>query len=556
MELNAVLHPSAERVGRFLAPWMVRHPWGELSRGPFDAVVADFSVLTVDEVQRVLQFLPQRTLFVHAGEELQRPVFATHWCSPLWEDAGMEWQARRIYLDAAARRAGTVPFSMEGFAADLLGFSSGILGLRKGDQTLTFCFQDGRLIHRMGVRADLRLGAILAREKQCGDEALQDALRCQAANGLPLGECLVKRERLPRERLATLLRDQALLTAGAMAQFLPADEIRQALTLNAEAWEPLKAGRRNLLQAFLRGLSRWPSAVPGCAVLTTEVVRTDEASPPAGQSFSPSQYFLLNQLGAPVPWKTAFAATPGNLFDKEKDAFYLCVTGAVRVISEARPPETFDEAVAMARKVGGMTFFQILGVRESSGDDEVRAAYFTLAKRFHPDKFSKFPEFQGHRAMLENLFATINQAYQILSDPAERLLYLRTLDVDKYKTTDPDERARLLYGEARTAVSKKQYSVAAQRLNEILYMKKGDAKILLLLGMCLFKGENKLREAESALRKCLSLDPREADAHYYLGQIYSRENMKARAVGSFRKALELNPTHLDAAQGLKDLENA
>ena len=59
-----------------------------------------------------------------------------------------------------------------------------------------------------------------------------------------------------------------------------------------------------------------------------------------------------------------------------------------------------------------------------------------------------------------------------------------------------------------------------------------------------------------ALRKCLSLDPREADAHYYLGQIYSRENMKARAVGSFRKALELNPTHLDAAQGLKDLENA
>jgi len=556
MELNAVLHPSADRVGRFLAPWMVRHPWGELSRGPFDAAVADFSALTPDEIQQVLQFPPQRTLFVHAGEQLRRPVFATHWFSPLWEEAGMEWQARRLYLDAAARRADTVPFSMEGFAADLLGFASGILGLRKGNQALAFCFQEGRLIYRMGETPDLRLGAVLAREHLCGEEALQDTLRCQTAVGVPLGECLVKRGLLSRERLETLLRDQAFLTAEAMAKFLPAKEIRQTLTLNAQAWEPLRAGRHELLQAFLRGMTRWPDAVPGCAALLTEVVRSGESRPPADMIFSPAQHYLLNQIGVPVSWKSAFAATPGSLFDKEKDAFFLCATGAVRVVSEARPPETFDEAVAMARKVGGMTFFQILGVQESSRDDEVRAAYFALARRFHPDKFSKYPDFPKHRAMLENLFASINQAYQILSNPAERLLYLRTLDVDKYKTTDPDERARLLYGEARTAAAKKQYSMAAQRLNEIVYMKKGDAKIFLLLGICLYKGENKLREAEVALRKCLSLDPREADAHYHLGLIYSRENMKARAVSSFRKALELNPTHLDAAQGLKDSENA
>ena len=247
MELNAVLHPSAERMGRFIAPWMARHPWGELSRGPFGVIAADFTVLTADEIQRVLQFLPQRTLFVHVGEELQRPVFASHWFSPQWDDAGMEWQARRLFLDAAPRSAECIPFSMEEFARDLLGFTSGILGLRKGDHSSALCFHEGRLVHRMGVFPDLRLGAVLAREKLCGEEALQDALRVQAATGAPLGECLVKRGRMPRERLEILLRDQALMTAEAMARLLPADEIRKSLALGAQTWEPLKVGRHELL---------------------------------------------------------------------------------------------------------------------------------------------------------------------------------------------------------------------------------------------------------------------------------------------------------------------
>jgi tetratricopeptide (TPR) repeat protein len=454
------------------------------------------------------------------------------------------------------RRAEVKPFVLETFVRDLMGIPSGVIGLRKRGQALEIYVMDGQVIHQKSPSAFLHLGSVLTRKKLCDETTIQDALQCQSATGFPFGECLVKKAYLTREQLLASLREQVLQTAEAMAHFLPAEEILLELDLKKDSWEPLGVGRLDLLQAFVRALPRWPADPPLCVNPQTEVLAVPDPQTFASFPMTSSQYYLLNQARTPIPWKTIYSMVPGNQFEKEKDAFYLCAGEAIRVLKEAKRLDPFEEAVAFAKQAPGLNLFEILSVQAASSDDQVRAAYFELAKRFHPDKFSRYSEFPKNRAMLENLFATINQAYQILHDPAERMKYIREQEAGKPKAVDLNQKARELLGEVRNAMAQKQYTLAVQRINEIIYLKKADARTYLMLGICLLKGEEKSREAEAALKKCLELDPQEADAHYHLGLLYAKGRLKARAVKSFQKALELNPSHLDAAQWLKDFENA
>ena len=119
---------------------------------------------------------------------------------------------------------------------------------------------------------------------------------------------------------------------------------------------------------------------------------------------------------------------------------------------------------------------------------------------------------------------------------------------------DVHEKARTLTAEARAAMQQKQYAVAVQKLNEVVYLKQADAKTYLHLGQCFLKDGDKVKDAEAAIKKSLDLDAGDAEAHYLLGLVYLQARLKARAVKSFQRALELNPAHLDADQQLKALE--
>ena len=57
-------------------------------------------------------------------------------------------------------------------------------------------------------------------------------------------------------------------------------------------------------------------------------------------------------------------------------------------------------------------YYDILGVKTSATADEIKRAYRKLASQHHPDKGGDVKKFQE-----------IEQAYRILSDPAQRQQY-------------------------------------------------------------------------------------------------------------------------------------
>ncbi len=60
-------------------------------------------------------------------------------------------------------------------------------------------------------------------------------------------------------------------------------------------------------------------------------------------------------------------------------------------------------------------YYEVLGINKNSSSDEIKKAYRTLAKKYHPDV--------NKEADAESKFKEINEAYEVLSDPDKKSRY-------------------------------------------------------------------------------------------------------------------------------------
>jgi DnaJ-domain-containing protein 1 len=80
---------------------------------------------------------------------------------------------------------------------------------------------------------------------------------------------------------------------------------------------------------------------------------------------------------------------------------------------------TVEELFALA---GGATHYEVLGVTRSAPTDEVKRAYYSHARRLHPDRFRRDAD-EETRQRIDAAFARIAQAYDVLRDTALRAAY-------------------------------------------------------------------------------------------------------------------------------------
>jgi len=76
-------------------------------------------------------------------------------------------------------------------------------------------------------------------------------------------------------------------------------------------------------------------------------------------------------------------------------------------------------------------YYKILEVNENASQVQIKQAYRSLAKKYHPDKSSS--------VHAEQLFTEINEAYAVLSDPAQKSRYDQK---DVYQPPSPQYRRR------------------------------------------------------------------------------------------------------------------
>ena len=62
-------------------------------------------------------------------------------------------------------------------------------------------------------------------------------------------------------------------------------------------------------------------------------------------------------------------------------------------------------------------YYEILGIEKSATPEEIKKAYRSLAKKYHPDVSTEPKE------VAEAKFKEISEAYEVLSDPEKGQLY-------------------------------------------------------------------------------------------------------------------------------------
>ncbi len=77
-----------------------------------------------------------------------------------------------------------------------------------------------------------------------------------------------------------------------------------------------------------------------------------------------------------------------------------------------------------------LTYYDVLDLDRDATAEEIKAAYYELARKYHPD-------LAGEDAAAAQRFSLINEAYQVLSDPQRRYQYDRTLPRKSYPLRHP-----------------------------------------------------------------------------------------------------------------------
>jgi len=146
------------------------------------------------------------------------------------------------------------------------------------------------------------------------------------------------------------------------------------------------------------------------------------------------------------------------------------------------------ELVALHERLDEADHYEILGVQRDASDADVKKAYFSAAKRFHPDTAKRLGLSELRREANE-LFARIAQAYQVLSSPQKRQEYDARATGGGAAGVDGNRvvRAEALYRKGEVLLKVGNFAGALDFLRPCVDLWPEEADYQLALGWALYK---------------------------------------------------------------------
>ena len=212
------------------------------------------------------------------------------------------------------------------------------------------------------------------------------------------------------------------------------------------------------------------------------------------------------------------------------------------------------------RKLGQWNHFEILGVDESTPQNEIREAYLRLAKVYHPDRLPALG-LEDVQKESQTIFARILEAYTVLSDGTKRQEYIASLQL-KNDGIVVNENLKRLYA-AELAFKKGQFFLNSGKMAEAEECFKqaydfnpGEGQHLGYLAWCIFCDPKKDRkkttdEVLQMLLRAGEMSPACAQIFYFLGRVFATQSDHNNAYKSFNTALALDPKHRDAEREIR-----
>jgi curved DNA-binding protein CbpA len=234
-------------------------------------------------------------------------------------------------------------------------------------------------------------------------------------------------------------------------------------------------------------------------------------------------------------------------------------TGPAQGAALPADPEVRRVVIELQQTYGKLveaSHYAILGIEESATTEQVREAYFKMAKRWHSDRFAGMGVGDEVMAMVEDLFRRAGEAQKVLIDPEQRKSYDFVRE-RKAKGLPTDVNlileAEALFSKAQILVRRGQAAGAEPILRKAVEMNKGEAEFWAYFGFAIHaaRGKDGLVEARAALKRSLEMNPKLDVAHEFLGRIARVEGQLQEAQRELRQALDMNRKNRDAERELR-----
>lgn len=224
---------------------------------------------------------------------------------------------------------------------------------------------------------------------------------------------------------------------------------------------------------------------------------------------------------------------------------------------ELRPPErrTREELVALYEGMLILSHFDVLGVSEDSGPQDVDRAYETRAREFHPDRFRRqTPEV---REVALRIFERLGEAHQVLSDPNQRRRYQAHIERERSEprpvvvSHTPPAAAEQVYYTGVDQLRQRRYREAAEAFRQAIALAPGQPSYHGALGWAIYRSApsdpGAVAAGLHALERAVELGEDDPWVHVSLGRFFAETGAPDRAIQEFEAAMRINP-------GLGDVE--
>jgi curved DNA-binding protein CbpA len=223
----------------------------------------------------------------------------------------------------------------------------------------------------------------------------------------------------------------------------------------------------------------------------------------------------------------------------------------------ARPvttPDLENEMLQRFEQMRDQDLYQVLGVASGSFEDDVRRAYYTLAKRFHPDKFTR----EEMKTKAEKVFAHITEAYSTLYNTETRRKYDEDQALRKTahteKKLDSGDMARQNFKHGKDLLDKGRPGEAIAFLQNACDQDPSKTEHFHYLAIAQSRNPRWRKDAEENFLKAIERDPTNAELYAALGTLYSKGGLHSKARDQFKKALQWDPANEEALSGLQQEE--
>lgn len=277
---------------------------------------------------------------------------------------------------------------------------------------------------------------------------------------------------------------------------------------------------------------------------------------------APEEIALCQRLNAQPALLETLITTSGLAVERTELLVYLLALARCIVRVETRPIGPVDLGVdgvrLRAKRVDREDPHATLGLRPGASLEAVRAAFFRLARLWHPDKLP--PALADVRAECRHIFIRLGEAHRRLTELGSRV------DVDAIVGADdviaandsvmPPPPNRRTLREADAALARNDLATADAIARTLTGTGDDGPSARALLAWCALGAgtstdRDVLEHGLSALDKLLTGDPECVRALCYRAQVLKRLGRDEGALRDYRKIVRLDPRHVDAQREVR-----